>query len=132
MKFNQSFNSTSLKVTNKKSPLPIVYVYGQWVIRDDPSEKQIFIDFNQKKLLPGSGPLIGISNSTSRSGQPFIVLNGGQYPPDFIVSDTNQMKVEVYQTFNIEANVQLMDKDRNSTVIAHVENNNKTNNNTFN
>ena len=112
MNFFQSFTSSTLKVTDKKSPLPVVYVYKAF-------NKQIVIDFDKKTILPGIGPIIGIFNSTLRSGQPFVVLNGGEYPPDFIASDTNEMKVEIYQTLDIEAKVQVVDMDCNSEVRGH-------------
>lgn len=74
---------------------------------------------DEKNTLPGSGPLFGVSDSTEQSGQSFIKLNSGEYPPDLIASNGNKLKVEVYQNIDLKVDVKVVDKGCHSSVIGN-------------
>ena len=97
--FNTSAsNQTQLILNNSKSPTPLVFTFTTDV------DKQILIDFDEKTPLPGTfgQNLIELYENNGRSGEPFIKLSSGQYPPDIMASNTNQLKVVFNQIVDLK------------------------------
>ncbi|CAG2172838.1 unnamed protein product, partial [Oppiella nova] len=93
--FQPNQNYTSLKLDDKlKTILPVIFTF------ETDSQNQLVIDFDEQNPLPGNHneSVIKIYESSGLASvfEPIIELKGGSFPPDFVPSNTNQMKVEFH------------------------------------
>ena len=111
--FDSNTTNVTLELNTKSKPqTPIVFTY---VASPD---KQIVIDLPDKPLPgdPKAGIVLGLSEDTmSRSEQRFIQLSAGQFPPDIIASNNNQLKVVFNQLVDLKATVMTVPKGCHST-----------------